>query len=111
MSLEKKSLKNLPKYDDWLNDHLRDREKAILYLQTAFDDYQKDNEISCLLLAMRDVIKAQSSMTKIAKKTGLNRESLYSSLSKEGNPQFSTIWAILNALELHLIIKPIQKAA
>lgn len=111
MNSRKKNINDYPKYDTWLHDRLKDKKEATLYLQTAFDDHQKNDDIGCLLLAIRDIIKAQSNMTEISRKTGLNRESLYSALSKEGNPQFSTIWAILNALEFHLVIEPMQKAA
>ncbi|MCX5848584.1 MAG: putative addiction module antidote protein, partial [Deltaproteobacteria bacterium] len=34
--------------------------------------------------------------------TGLGRESLYKALSPEGNPEFSTILKVVNALGLHL---------
>jgi len=43
-------------------------------------------------------------MTKIAKETGLNRESLYKSLSGDGNPKFTTISKVSKALGCKLAI-------
>jgi len=39
-------------------------------------------------------------MSKVAKKAGLSRESLYKALSSEGNPEFGTILRVMNALGL-----------
>jgi len=41
-------------------------------------------------------------MSQIAKETGLGRESLYKTLSGEGNPSFGTILKVCHALELEL---------
>jgi probable addiction module antidote protein len=44
-------------------------------------------------------------MTKIAKETGLGRESLYKALSAEGKPEFNTVVMVLNALNIRLHAK------
>ena len=41
-------------------------------------------------------------MSKIAKKTGLGRESLYKALSPDGNPALSTILKVLKAFDINL---------
>ena len=105
MSKNKKKINNFPKYEGLLHDSLKDKEDAKLYLQCAFDDYERDADVGCLLLAIRDVVKAQDGMTELSQKTNLSRESLYKALSSTGNPQFSTVWAILNALGFHFVIE------
>jgi probable addiction module antidote protein len=45
-------------------------------------------------------------MTHIARETGLGRESLYKALSIQGNPEFSTVLKVLQALGLRLQIVP-----
>lgn len=50
------------------------------------------------------VIARSKGMAKIAKKTGLGRESLYKALSKDGNPGFMTIYKVVQALGLKLKI-------
>jgi probable addiction module antidote protein len=47
-------------------------------------------------------------MTQLAKDTGLGRESLYKSLSGEGNPSFDTILKITRALGLRLSSQPLS---
>jgi len=43
-------------------------------------------------------------MSRIAKKAGLSRESLYKALSSEGNPEFGTAIRVMQALGLKLSI-------
>lgn len=44
-------------------------------------------------------------MTKLARQTGLSRESLYKSLSGDRSPDFSTILKILSAFNLDLVVR------
>ena len=41
-------------------------------------------------------------MVRLAKETGLTREGLYKTLSKDGNPSFSSILKVIHALGLKL---------
>jgi probable addiction module antidote protein len=47
--------------------------------------------------ALGDIARAVG-MTKVARQTGLSRESLYKSLSEEGNPSFDTILRVARAV-------------
>ena len=49
-------------------------------------------------------MKAIEGMTWLANQTSLRRESLYKSLSDQGNPGFNTVQAVLSALGLKLAI-------
>jgi probable addiction module antidote protein len=50
-------------------------------------------------------------MATVAKQTGLSRESLYRSLSSDGNPEFSTILKVIDSLGLRLSVgKPAANA-
>lgn len=48
------------------------------------------------------VIARSRGMKAIAEETGLGRESLYKSLSKSGNPRFSTVVNVLDCLGFRL---------
>jgi len=48
------------------------------------------------------VIARTHGMTRIARETGLSRESLYRALSADGNPEFLTVLKIMEALGLRL---------
>ena len=52
------------------------------------------------------VVARAKSMSDIARKSGLSRESLYRSLSPTGKPEFGTIMSVLKALDLGLSAKP-----
>jgi probable addiction module antidote protein len=45
-------------------------------------------------------------MTKIARRTGLGRESLYKTLSKEGNPELATVLKVFDSVGLKLKAVP-----
>ena len=51
-----------------------------------------------LLLALKNITEAQGGVAKLAAATGLGRESLYKTLSPEGNPKLSTVIAVTQAL-------------
>ncbi|MSP02970.1 MAG: putative addiction module antidote protein [Acetobacteraceae bacterium] len=52
------------------------------------------------------VIARARGMTQDARDTGLSRESLYRTLSSDGNPELSTLLRVLSALGLSLAIRP-----
>jgi len=45
-------------------------------------------------------------MREVAKKAGLNRESLYRILSDKGNPEIATVLRVLQVLGLELVAQP-----
>lgn len=92
-------------YDEWLIESLRDKQEAAVYLQVAFEEFQKDDDIDALLLALRYVAEAQGGIGRLARKTHLNRESLYKTLSKKGNPKLQTVGLLLKALGFQFSVK------
>ncbi len=93
-------------YDSYIVDTLKDKQEAAIYLQTALDEYQMDGDSEALLLAFKHIANAQGGITKLAKKTNLNRVSLYRTLSSKGNPRLQTLGLILKALGFHLSVSP-----
>ncbi len=86
---------------------MRDPNEASEYLKASLDEYEKDGNIEAFLIAIRTVADAQGGITELAKKTELNRQSLYRTLSKNGNPRLKTLDIILNSLGFKLTIEPI----
>ncbi len=74
-------------------------EDTAAYLNEAY----MDEDPTVFLVALGDVAKIKG-MSKVAKKAGLNRESLYKSLKKTGNPKFSTISKVSKALGCKLTV-------
>ena len=60
-----------------------------------------------LMAALRLITDASGGVAKIAAETGLNREALYRTLSKNGNPQLSSLLPILQATGLKIVVQPI----
>lgn len=88
------------KYMDGLYASLTDPEEAAAYLSTALED--GDQEV--FLLALRDVAEARG-ISIIAKDADLNREHIYRILSSRGNPQLSSLNALLHGMGLRLSIE------
>jgi probable addiction module antidote protein len=52
------------------------------------------------------VLARARGMREVAKKAGLNRESLYRILSDKGNPEIATVLRVLQVLGLELVAQP-----
>jgi len=99
--------KSTGNYEEWLIHSLQNKKEAASYLQVALEEYQKDGDLEAFLLALRHVAEAQGGMGILAKKTHLNRESLYKTLSSKGNPKLQTIGLLLKGLGFQFFIKNI----
>ena len=78
-------------------DYLKTEEDMLGLLEAALEDGHPQ-----VIAAALGAIARAYGMTKLAKKTGLNREGLYQSLSGEGNPELETFIKVVRALGLHL---------
>jgi probable addiction module antidote protein len=87
-------------YKEDLLNALQDDAEAAAYLNAALeaDDY------AAFLVALRNVAEARQGITTLSQKTGLNRESLYRTLSDKGNPVLSSLTKVLQALGYRLSI-------
>ena len=87
---------------------LRDAETAAAYLNIA----AKDEDPAAFLQALRNVTEAMGGVSRIAERTGLNRQQLYRTLSKNGNPEFRSLQKLLNATGLGInVVTAEQKRA
>jgi len=91
-------------YREELLKQLKNPKEAAEYLNACMNDSEE-----VFLLALRDVVEASGGMATIARKTDLNRENLYRSLSKRGNPKLSSLSAILEAVGIKLFFAPIKR--
>jgi len=86
---------------DWnLSDEINTREDVIGILEAALEE----NDLEFLFKVLGDIARSKG-MAQIARELNLNRESLYRSLSQEGNPSFSTVAKVLDNLGFQLSIK------
>ena len=80
-------------YEEVLLEDLKDPEEAAAYLNVALEE----NDPSVFLLALSQVAQAQG-MASVARKAHVGRESLYKTLSENGNPELRTINRLLHAM-------------
>lgn len=92
------------KYEDFLMEHLQDRDLAVAYLNAALEESLKGDEESqqLFLIALRNVAEAQGGVGALAKKAHVGRESLYKTLSGTGNPKWHTLVSLCVAMGLNL---------
>jgi probable addiction module antidote protein len=88
-------------YSDTLREALRDPHDAAAYLEAALVEEDEEG----FLLALRTVAEVHG-IAKLARKAGVGRESLYKTLSEDGNPKLRTLMALLHNLGLRLSVAP-----
>ncbi len=81
-------------HQKFLIQSLHDPQEASAYLNAALES--GDRRAFCL--ALKNVLDAQGGMTHFARKTRINRVSLYQMLSENGNPGFENILVLLRSV-------------
>ena len=71
-------------------EHLETREDMAAYLNVALEE----DDPNLIMAVLGDIARAQ--------RTAVGRESLYRSLSADGNPEFATVLKVVRALGLRL---------
>jgi len=82
------------------SDYLKTPEDIAAYLNEVLEE----DDPKLLMLALKNVADARGGISALAEQTGLNRESLYKTLSGNRNPGIETINAILHAFKLRLSV-------
>ena len=81
-------------------DHINTKEDVLGVLEAALEE----NDPEFLFEVIGDIARSKG-MAQIAKDCNLARESLYRSLSHDGNPSFNTIVKVLDNLGFQLSVK------
>jgi probable addiction module antidote protein len=93
---------NAKSYEDFLQEELRDPELAAAYLNVALQEGSTEE----FLLALRSVADAHGGIGTVAEAAQLNRQTLYRTLSRNGNPTIGTLLSLLRAMGLNLAFVP-----
>ena len=83
-------------------EHLKTEDDLQDYLDACFEEDPGDG--SLVRAALGDIARVRG-MAQLARDTGLAREGLYKALSAEGNPEFSTVMRVIQALGLKLHVE------
>ena len=82
------------------SDYLNTPEDIAAYLNEILEE----DDPKLLMVALRNVADVKGGIASLAEQTGLNRESLYKTLSGKRNPGIETINMILHAYHLRLSV-------
>lgn len=82
-------------------DYVHDDAELAVFLQELL----ADGDTRMIPVALRTAAHVLG-MAELARRTGLNRETLYRTLSESGNPRLDTLGAILDAFGLRLSVQP-----
>jgi len=83
-------------------EYLTTPESIAVFLEDAFND----NDPAAIAHALGVAARAKG-MTAVARQSGISRQTLYSALSDEGNPNLETLLRTLKAIGLQLRVKSI----
>ena len=83
----------------------RDPAFAVEYLNAVLADGDREE----LLLSLRRMADAFGGVTALAEKADLNAKSLYRTLSAKGNPELTSLSALLGAMGMRLAVQPLPK--
>lgn len=86
-------------YHPWLLAKLANPQTAADYLNEAMSDSP-----AMFLKALRNIAQARR-ISSVARQAGVQRESLYRTLSNRGNPRLNTLNAVLRVLGLRIAIQ------
>lgn len=80
-------------------DYVTSAEDAALLLQAAMEDSAVDPAALPMALG---VIARSGNMSELARRVGMSRDGLYRALSEDGNPTWSTVLKVTQALGLQI---------
>lgn len=85
-------------------DYLEDLEDVAGFLEIALEASAEDPTAVPRALG---VIARSQNMSELARRVGMSRDGLYKALSDEGNPTWSTILKVTDALGLRFELRPV----
>lgn len=85
--------------EEYLRNHPNEMDD---YITVLFDEYAESGDAAALLSSLRIVSRVKG-LSRIAEVSGLSRKGLQKALSENGNPQFSSVNAIMNAMGYRLM--------
>ncbi|MEV4900675.1 addiction module antidote protein [Citricoccus sp. NPDC055426] len=85
-------------------DYLDDIDDVAAYLQIALEESAEDPAAVPRALG---AIARSGNMSELARRVGMSRDGLYKALSDQGNPTWSTVLKVSDALGLKLIFRAV----
>ena len=86
------------------SEYLDSEEDMAAYLNVALEG----GDLRLIMAVLGDIARARR-MAVVAQATGLGRESLYKSLSPDGNPEFATVLKVVKSLGFRLQVATLSE--
>ena len=77
------------------------------FISAFIKEAEESDSIEQIIYALGIAAKAKG-MLEVANEAGVNREQLYKSLSKKGNPSFKTIFKVAKSLGYKINFEPLK---
>ena len=106
----KKQVPYVSHEDEQIREFQMDPDRAMEYLNACIQVAFEENDPELVLTALALVAKAYG-MTRLARETTLQRESLHRMLSKRGNPEWNSLFRVFRALHLRPKLEPAEPAS
>jgi len=81
------------------------------YARELLNEILADGAMDEAMIVLRQMSKASGGVDAVARAAHLNGKTLYRTLSPKGNPQVSTLAAVLRTMGLGLAVQPLSQAA
>jgi len=98
------------RYEDYLIEKLKNPNYAEAFLNANIEAFMEDGDIGALMLSFEHLIRANYSVSKIAKKVGISRTHLYRIFDNETTPSFTIVMDIIKNLGFKIEVKKIKIA-
>jgi len=95
-------------HDEFMAENFR---KDPAYAMELLNDVLTDGALDEAMIVLRQMSKAFGGVGEVARQADLNGKTLYRTLSPQGNPQVSTLAAVLRTMGLRLAVQPLPSAA
>ena len=97
---------NYRDYKDLVKEDIKTEQDLKKFLDIIIEEYFQTGDRGQFLSSLKLASEIKGGLTKLSKKTKLQREHLYIMLSQKGNPSFDNIAKIIKALGYEIMIKP-----
>lgn len=95
-------MRQMRNYRDYLIERLSDRERAISYLQTELEEYQKDRNSAALYYGFSAAVEGQGGAREFARKTHSNPQDVENAMSSKDETLIANIIAQLPATQCEI---------
>ncbi len=104
-------MENFRTFHEYNIEKLTNPDDAKTYLEVALDEYRINRDSGAFLIALRDIAESQGGISQLAKRAGMDRQSLHNALSDHESPTIDTLDTILRGLGFQLAVEPLSSSS